>query len=75
MVSAPATSAPPPSVAIGRVVLEGAQLRFSDGAMKPAVTVALNQLSGTIERIDSTSPKGAQVTLEGRLGAESPLRP
>jgi len=56
-------------------VLEGAQLRFSDGAMKPAVTVALNQLSGTIERIDSTSPKGAQVTLEGRLGAESPLRP
>lgn len=55
-------------------MLEGAQLRFSDGAMKPAVTVALNQLSGTIERIDSTSPKGAQVTLEGRLGAESPLR-
>ncbi len=70
----PRASTPMPAVAIGRVVLEGAQLRFSDGMMKPAVTVALTQLSGTIERIDSSSPKAAQMTLEGRLGADSPLR-
>lgn len=79
---APATASPgtpraatsPLPFAIGRLHVEGARLSFSDGMMQPVVTVALSDLSGTIERIDSTSTTSATVQLEGRLGTDAPLR-
>ena len=70
----PRGAASPLALAIGRLRVEGAQLSFSDGMMQPAVTVALSQLSGTVERINSTSTAAAKVQLEGRLGADAPLR-
>ena len=72
--AAPSAPASPLALAVGRLRIEGARLTFSDGMMQPAVTVALSQLSGTIERIDSTSSAPAKVQLEGRLGADAPLR-
>jgi hypothetical protein len=70
----PRATTSPLAFAIGRLRVDGAQLSFSDGMMQPAATVALSELSGTIDRIDGTSTTSAKVQLEGRLGTDAPLR-
>lgn len=66
--AAPAKPAEPlPPIRIGKLVLSGGRVRFTDNFIKPNYTANLKDLSGTISRLSSDPAHDATVDLRGQV--------
>jgi hypothetical protein len=72
----PASGSPaaePTSIAIGRVVLQGGNVNFTDLFIKPNYSANLTDLGGTVSGLSSKSGTTADVEILGRLNRSAPL--
>lgn len=64
----PAKAAEPlPPIRIGKVVLSGGRVRFTDNFIKPNYTANLKDLGGTVSRLSSDPAHDATVDLRGQV--------
>lgn len=65
---APAKPAEPlPPIRIGKLVLSGGRVRFTDNFIKPNYTANLKDLGGTVTRLSSNPAHDASVDLRGQV--------
>ncbi|XLZ70507.1 DUF748 domain-containing protein [Massilia sp. SR12] len=65
---APAKPAEPlPPIRIGKLVLSGGRVRFTDNFIKPNYTANLKDLGGTVTRLSSDPARDASVDLRGQV--------
>jgi len=72
----PASGSPaaaPASIAIGRVVLQGGNVNFTDLFIKPNYSANLTDLDGTVSGLSSEPGTTAEVEILGRLNRSAPL--
>jgi hypothetical protein len=60
-------SQPPPRITVGRVVLTGCQVTFTDRTIQPAFTADLTDLAGRITGLASTPGTTADIDLHGAI--------
>ena len=66
-------TAEPASIAIGRVVLQGGNVNFTDLFIKPNYSANLTDLGGTVSGLSSKPGTTADVEILGRLNRSAPL--
>ena len=66
-------SAEAPDVSIGKVVLQGGQVDFSDRHLPRPFSVDMRELGGRIDGLSSSVDSRAEVDLRGNLRNQSPL--
>ena len=67
------SSAEPPFIAIGRVVLQGGNVNFTDLFIKPNYSANLTDLGGTVSGLSSEPGTTADMDILGRLNRSAPL--
>ncbi|MGE5450542.1 MAG: DUF748 domain-containing protein [Acidobacteriota bacterium] len=70
--TAPATG-PSPRIAIGRIVMKGGRMDFSDNFIKPNYAANLTDLDGSVSALASDRSQPADLNLKGRIDHDSPL--
>jgi hypothetical protein len=60
-------------IAIDRFQLNNAAFTFTDRSMEPDVTMAINQLSGTVSGLSSANLARADVDIKGRVNGVAPI--
>ncbi len=60
-------------IEVGSLVLDHASLAFADESVQPAVTLGVEELSGTIKGLSSATNSSAEVDLAGKVDAQSPF--
>lgn len=63
----PAEPAAGPAITIGRLVIDGGELSFSDESIQPGVRLALEQFGGTLTGLSSYQPGRGRADLQGRV--------
>lgn len=66
-------SGPSPRIAIGRIVMKGGRVDFSDNFIKPNYAANLTDLDGTVSALASDKSRPADLNLRGRIDHDSPL--
>ncbi|MDE2593595.1 MAG: DUF748 domain-containing protein [Burkholderiales bacterium] len=64
---------PSPHIAIGRIVMKGGRVDFSDNFIKPNYAANLTDLDGTVSALASDRSQPADLNLKGRIDHDSPL--
>lgn len=64
---------PSPRIAIGRIVMKGGRVDFSDNFIKPNYAANLTDLDGTVSALASDKSRPADLNLRGRIDHDSPL--
>lgn len=64
---------PSPRIAIGRIVMKGGRVDFSDNFIKPNYAANLTDLNGTVSALASDKSQPADLSLRGRIDHDSPL--
>ncbi len=68
-----ASTGPSPHIAIGRIVMKGGRVDFSDNFIKPNYAANLTDLDGTVSALASDRSQPADLNLKGRIDHDSPL--
>jgi len=68
-----AATGPSPRIAIGRIVMKGGRVDFSDNFIKPNYAANLTDLQGTVSALASDKSQPADLNLRGRIDHDSPL--
>ncbi len=71
--SAEATSTEPSDITIGKIVLQGGQVDFTDRHLPRPFHVDMRELGGRIDGLSSAADSRAEVDLRGNLRDQSPL--
>jgi len=69
-----ASSGPAPVIRVGQVRLQRGNVNFSDFFVKPNYTTNLTGIGGSISRVASDDPAPADVSIEGRVDDDAPVR-
>ncbi|WP_342118063.1 DUF748 domain-containing protein [Pseudoduganella sp. OTU4001] len=64
---APKAAEPLPPIRVGKLVLSGGRVRFTDNFIKPNYTANLKDLGGTVSRLSSDPAHDATVDLRGNV--------
>ena len=72
-VAAVATGTPRPPIRIGRITLQGGDIRFSDNFVKPNYSANLKKIGGTISGLSSAAESVATLDLRGSYDNLAPL--
>lgn len=72
--AAPVAAGPAPVIRVGQVRLQRGNINFSDFFIKPNYTTNLTGVSGSISRVASDNPAPADVSIEGRVDDDAPVR-
>lgn len=67
------SAGPSPHIAIGRIVMKGGRMDFSDNFIKPNYAANLTDLDGTVSALASDRSQPADLNLRGRIDHDSPL--
>jgi hypothetical protein len=59
------------SIQLGTLALDQASLGFADESVQPPAVIGIEELSGTIKGLSSTTNTPAEVDLTGKVGAQS----
>lgn len=75
IVSVPGANASAPAmfIALDRVALANASVRFTDDSIEPAVSTSLEQLSGTMTGMTSAVIDRGDLVFNGRIGGAAPF--
>jgi uncharacterized protein involved in outer membrane biogenesis/outer membrane protein OmpA-like peptidoglycan-associated protein len=71
--SAPAASGPPLAIQIGGVQFKDGSANFADFSLTPDFATAIQQLEGSIGRIDSVSQQPASIDIRGKVDRYAPV--
>jgi hypothetical protein len=69
----PPAAAPAPKIEVGRVVISGGNLSFSDHSVEPNVHVSLGDFGGSIAGLSSENLERADVELKGTVDGTGPV--
>lgn len=69
--SAPADA---PIVRVGKVVIDGGNINYTDNFVKPNYTANMTGLAGSIGEISSEKPQPAPINISGKIDNDAPLQ-
>ncbi|MFJ3056697.1 DUF748 domain-containing protein [Herbaspirillum sp. NPDC087042] len=73
-VTAPVAPANAPIVRVGKVVINGGNINYTDNFVKPNYTANMTGLSGSIGEISSEKPQPAPINISGKIDNDAPLQ-
>ncbi len=73
-VTAAAAPADAPIVRVGKVVIDGGNINYTDNFVKPNYTANMTGLSGSIGEISSEKPQPAPINISGKIDNDAPLQ-